>query len=376
LPLLHYYQADGYVPQVFSLLPLALGVGMYAVASRRLVRLLVLLATIGFYRFTYLLNAGDLALACGVLLLVERRAAPPRRGVRWALAVAAIGCLGAAALVYGRIVPLFREPGGFRAAPLTSQVIGLAVLAALFAGVGPACRHWGTPYPPATGRLTRFLALLCGAPVVLVSAWLLSGEPLMYYGRKYAFCSIVLGSLCIMPVVLGAAFRLVAGGRTPMAGVVASALVLAASGGVFGLAWSTRVYTPDFRERFSGPPYRHLGPHADRAVLLMIDATLRREHAVFGGLLTPRWPESHFTNAHYDAKNRERVYQGVTSDTAGHCVFWYEHEMLPDHLRRQWPTKALEKVIALQSSPESRCARFAPRYARTTRLSLCSRCFR
>jgi hypothetical protein len=375
LPLLHYYQSDGYLPQVFSLVPLSLGVGMYAVASGRLVRLLILAATLGFCRFTYLLNAGDLALACGVMLLAELRAAPPRRAIRWTLVVAAAGYLVVAVFAYVLIFPLFGEGGGFRVAPLRPQLIGLAILTALFAGVGPACRYWGTPCPPAIERLARFLATFCGAPTLLISAWLLCDGPARYYVHKYAFCSIVLGSLCVLPVVLGAASRLVAGGGTPLAGVAASALVVGAAAGLFGLASSANEYAPGFYERFAEPPYRYLTPHADRAVWRIIDRTLRREHAEFGGFLTPRWPESQFTNAHYAVETYGDIYQGHTTDRPGHCVFWYENERLPQSLRTRWPGKALSKVNALQASEGIRCESFAPKHAPRTRLSLCSRCF-
>jgi hypothetical protein len=375
LPLVHYYQADGFLPQVFSLLPLSVGVGMYAVASRRLARVLILIVTLGFLRFTYLLNLGDLALACVVMLLAELRAAPPRRAVRWTLAVAAAGCLVAAVFAYVRILAILPTDAGFRAVPLRPQLIGLAVLAALFFGVGPVCRYWGAPFPPAVERLARFLALLCAAPTLLVSAWLLSGEPAQYYVHKYAFSSIVLGSLCALPVALGAAFRLVAWGGTTLAGVAASALVVGAAAGLFGLASSAHDYAPNFYERFAGPPYRRLQPHADRTVWRIIDATLRREHAQFGGFLTPRWAECQFTNAHYVVKTYGDIYQGHTTDEPGHCVFWYENDMLPPSVQAFWPASSLTKVNTLQSSEGSRCESYTPKYAPRTRFSLCSHCF-
>jgi hypothetical protein len=375
LPRLHYYQGDGFLTQEFSVVPLSVGVGMYAVASRRLVRVLILIATLGFYRFTYLLNLGDLALASGVMLLAELLAAPRRRGVRWTLAVGAAGCLVAAVFAYVRIVAILPTNGGFRQAPLEPQLIGLAVLTVLFAGVGPACRYWGAPCPPAVERLARFLAVLCAAPTLLVSAWLLSGQTVEYYVHKYAFTSIVLGSLCALPVALGAAFRLVARGGTPLAGVAASALVVGVAAGLFGLASSANVYAPDFRERFARPPYRHLLPHADRTVWRIIDRTLRREHAQFGGFLTPRWAESQFTNAHYAVKtSREDIFRGHTIYEPGHCVFWYENDMLPRSLQAAWPANVLSKVNILQSSESTRCETFTPTHAPRSRLSLCFRC--
>jgi hypothetical protein len=205
---------------------------------------------------------------------------------------------------------------------------------------------------------------------------LLSGEHATYYVRKYAFCSIVLGSLCALPVALGAAFRLVAGGGTPLAGVAASALVVGASAGLFGLASSANEYRPSFYERLAGPPYGHLEPHADRAVWRIIDATLRRERAEFGGFLTPRWPECQFTNAHYAVKTYADIYQGHTTDTPGHCVFWYENMKLPSPLQTRWPEQALSKVDTLQSLADRRCQSFTPKHAPRTRLSLCSLCFR
>jgi hypothetical protein len=375
LPLLHYYQGDGFLTQEFSVVPLSVGVGMYAVASRRLVRVLILIATLGFYRFTYLLNLGDLALACGLMLLAELLAAPRRRGVRWTLAAGAAGCLVAAVFAYVRILAILPLDGGFRRAPLPPQLIGLAFLTVLFAGVGPACRYWGAPCPPAVERLARFLAVLSAAPTLLVSAWVLSGRTVEYYVLKYVFTAIVLGSLCALPVVLGAAFRLVARGGTPLAGVAASALVVGVAAGLFELASSASVYAPNFRERFARPPYRHLEPHADRTVWRIIDRTLRREHAQFGGFLTPRWAECQFTNAHFVVKRYGSVYQGDTTDEPGHCVFWYEKETLPSSLQAFWPATALAKVNTLQSLEGSRCESYSPKDAPRSRFSLCSHCF-
>jgi hypothetical protein len=394
LPLLHYYQSDGYLAQLFSLVPLMVAVGAYAFATRRLARVVALLASIGLYRFTYLLNAGDLMLASGAMLLMEWRLAPRSRSVRLGLLAVVLACAAASVAAYAGLLGIVRIPGGFRSAPLVPQLVGLGLLSTVFTAAGPVSRHFGASCPPHHRRLASFLAVLCGAPTVLVAAWLLSGEPATYYVEKYAFCAIILGSLCVVPVVMTVVIGLVTKGRTPAAGVAASLLVLATCAGLFGLAWSADTYAPWFRERFASPPYHYLEPHADRSAWRIISSTLRREKAEFGGFLTPRWPESQFTNAHFGvtsprtdgtttsstpgvwpSSRYHAIYQGATLETPGHCVFWYESERLPASLRNRWHPSARAVVERLQASGPRSCKSFKPRHAPSTRLAVCSRCF-
>ena len=89
-----------------------------------------------------------------------------------------------------------------------------------------------------------------------------------------------------------------------------------------------------FYDRISGPPYEQIGPHGDRAVWSRIDATLRREQAEFGGMMTPLWAESQFTNAHFGSQRTGDDYEGKVDRRPGHCVFWYEG--LPKALRQTW----------------------------------------
>ena len=175
LPLLQYYQLDGYLAQLFSLFPIALLAGSYAFASSRLVRVLVLVGGLGFYRFTYLLNAGDLLLTVAVLLLVESNKGVPSSRARWALRALALALAGAGVGAYVGLNQIILIPGGFRAAPLPPQIAGLGLLALAFGSAGPLCRRFGTPLPHSVARLALLLALMCGVPALIVSIWLLSG---------------------------------------------------------------------------------------------------------------------------------------------------------------------------------------------------------
>jgi len=373
LPRIHYYQADGFLAHVFSLLPLALGALGYAATSVRLLRLVVLVVTLGAYRFTYLLNAGDLFLLCSVLIVVELRAAPARRAVRVPLWVAAILCFGAALVAYANIGKIIRVPGGFYPAPMPLQLLGLGLLTLVWCAVGPVCRRWRAPCPPEHLRLARFFGVFGGMPFALVAVWMAAGNPLSYYVHKYVFCAIVLGALCAPPVVVSAAARLMRRGASAGAVVVASALVVLAGAGVAALGASAQQYMAGFYDRIAGPPYEQLGPHGDRTVWRIIDATLRREHARFGGLMTPRWPESQFTNAHFGSPRLGHEPKGDVDRRPGHCVFWYQD--LPESLERFWSAGAKQSIDQLRASDRARCESFTPKYAPLTQPSLCSRCF-
>jgi hypothetical protein len=393
LPLLQYYQSDGYLAQLFSLVPLVIALGSYAFASTRLVRVVALLASIALYRFTYLLNAGDLMLAGAILLLGEWRHAPKTRFVRVSLLALTVGSALASVAAYKGLQGIVRIPGAFREAPLLPQLIGLGLLSVVLGAVGPACKHFGAPLVPTQARLAHFLAMLSAAPTLLVSSWLLAGQPATYYVQKYAFCSIILGSLCAFPIVFPAVFRLVASGRRPPAVVAATALIAATGGGLYGLASSADTYTPWFRERYTEPPYSYLQPHADRSAWRLIAAKLREEKAEFGGFLTPRWVESHFTNAHFVGSSWDGggasaatlnfwsmakltgIFEGQVLESKGHCVFWYEKRRLPQALRDRWTKGANSTVARLQTLRPRWCQPFTPDHAPSTRLAVCGACF-
>ncbi|HKO93449.1 MAG TPA: hypothetical protein VJU61_19985, partial [Polyangiaceae bacterium] len=373
LPRIHYYQSDGFLAHVFSLVPLALGALGYAATNRRWLRLVVLAVTLGAYRFTYVLNAGDLCVVCSALVVAEWRGAPPRRTLRIPLLAAAIFCLVVALFAYVNVNEIIRVPGGFYPAPMPLQLVGLGSLTLLWCFVGPVCRRFGAPCPPQHLRLAQFLGVFGGMPFALVAAWMAAGRPLSYYVHKYVFCAIVLGALCAPPVVVSAASRLVRRGAGAWPAVAALVLVALGGVGVAASGASAAQYMAGFHERISGPPYEQLGPHGDRAVWRSIEATLQQEHASFGGLMTPRWPESQFTNAHFGSPRLGHEPEGKVDLRPGRCVFWYRD--LPPPLERLWGEGAKQTIAQISTSRRERCESFTPRYAPSTQLSLCRRCF-
>jgi hypothetical protein len=371
LTLVHYYQAQGFTVHVFGLIPLALGGVLYSIARARTLRLVVLVGTIVTCRFTYVLNAGDVMLAAATAFLVESRGL--ERKARWALRIAALGFFAVGVLAYVRIGGLFSMGGGFRSAPLVPQLLGLGGLTLVFAGLGPLGRYFGAPLAPELRRFASVLAILSGLPAALVTAWLLLDGRVTYYPQKYGFNAIVLGSLCAVPMVFASAIGLVRRGGTPMAGVAASALVLASAAALAGLAASSSQYAKSFHERVMGPPYDVLTPHAERPVWRFIESRLERERSRFGGFLTPRWPESMFTNAHFDFKGYIDAFRGKVVDEPGYCVFWYDNAKLPQSLRDGWSAESAARVRRLSASTQRKCESFS---ARGNRYAVCSRCFR
>ncbi len=395
LPLLRYYQCDGFLSQVFALAPLTFAAATYAFVERRLLRVLTLVAAVGFYRFTYLLNAGDLALACAVALFVEWREAPPARAARWVLLTLALACVFGGVAAYAGLNKAIRTPGGFFAAPLLPQIVGLGLVSAVFGTLGPACDRFQVPFPAAHRRLARFLFIFTLAPTIGVSAWVLSGGPIIYYIQKYSFCAMVLGALCLVPMVATAVFALVVRARTVASVIAGLSLSVVTGLGLFDLASGADGYLPLLREGYAPSPQGYLQPLRDRTVWRIIATTLRNEHAEFGGFLTPRWPEAQFTNAHFartsagflwqvDKPPAEHVWsfatyadavEGRPLESAGHCVFWYEDEQLPAALRQRWSRASRTAVDRLEADPARSCETFTPRYAIGLSLAVCSRCF-
>jgi hypothetical protein len=105
-----------------------------------------------------------------------------------------------------------------------------------------------------------------------------------------------------------------------------------------------------------------------------IERTLAREHATFGGLLTPRWPESSFTNAHFGIPDLLTVSRGQVLAEPGRCVFWYDDATLPTELRDRWSDGSRRQVRKLQASTKKVCGSFRSQAVSQT-LALCSRCY-
>ena len=374
LPFFFYYQSDGFTAQVFALLPFVLAVLLYSLPSRRSLRLLALLGAIFFFRFTYLLNLGDLVLAAGLLFWSEARSSGLRPPVTLALRVigALLALVGLGTCVV--VQRVFPTKGGFFTTPLTPELVGLGATAVLFAAVVPFMNFFEVPVAPVEQRLTRLLAVLTGVPVLVVTSWLIRDGRIAYYPQKYAFCAIVLASLCVVPVAVGSANRLVRFGKTPLAGVAASALLVLAGGGLAGLAQSASTYVPIFVERFGEPPFHYLSVHAELPVWRRIEKTLAREHASFGGLLTPRWPESTFTNAHFGILDQGSLTPTLGKPEAGRCVFWYDDAKLPVALRDRWLDSARAQVRRLQASTKKACESFSSPVV-SQKLALCNRCY-
>jgi len=395
LPLLRYYQCDGFLSQIFALIPLTFVAGTYAFVDRRVVRALVLLAGLGFYRFCYLLNAGDLALACAVAFFFEWREAPRPRRTRWALLVMAVVCVFGGGAAYLGLNKAIRTPGGFFAAPMLPQLVGLGLVSVAFGALGPVCDRFDVPVSAAHRRLARFLFVFTLAPTIGVSAWLALGGPVIYYIQKYSFCATVLGALCVVPVVSTAVFALIVQTRSAPALRAGLGLMVVVVVGLWELASSANGYMPLLREGFATSSHSYLQPVGDRSVWRIIAKTLRNEHAEFGGFLTPRWPEAQFSNAHFaltsagpsgdPGKPAERhvwpfakyadAVEGRPIESAGHCVFWYEDDRLPLVLRQRWSRTSRAAVDRLEAAPLRSCETFAPRDAPDTQLAVCKRCF-
>jgi hypothetical protein len=152
LPLLHYYQCDGYWSQLMGLVPLYLGLGLYATARRRGFRLLALAFTVGFYRFTYLLNISDLLVAVAAMTAWEIADRGTPRWFRVTGGLGAVVLAGAAALAAARIYAVAALPGGIVENRPILFALGILPLAALLIAAPLAFRAAGAPLEPPARR--------------------------------------------------------------------------------------------------------------------------------------------------------------------------------------------------------------------------------
>ncbi len=147
LPFLHYYQCDGYFPQLFGVVPIIVTAIGYTAASTRLLRLVVLGAGIVFLRFTYLLNLGEMLIVTAAMLAIEAGAVGLPRAPRLLLGGGALATFGLAGVVYWRLWQVVHIEAGIHSMPLPPVAIGLGLSAMALLGAAAAC--------PSAGRRRR-----------------------------------------------------------------------------------------------------------------------------------------------------------------------------------------------------------------------------
>jgi hypothetical protein len=132
-------------------------------------------------------------------------------------------------------------------------------------------------------------------------------------------------------------------------------------------------YRPSFTERQRGTPrWSNLGPMMDQDVAAHIRQVLASGDQ-FGGMVTPRWPESSFTNAAFGLPRTPREAHAIIR-RAGYCAFWYRSSALPGP--DDYDDRARRAVRELERRPRHSCMAYRPRYLPDQQVGLCHFCFR
>jgi|GEM_PF-1880655 len=388
-PVLHYHQAEGFYAHLFGLVPTLLGWGLFGFFSSRLLRIGALLFAVVLHRYTYGLNLGDVLLVTAVLAGVESMGVPHARRARMALRVLAVGLGLAALFAYWKLLPLIPVTGGIVAPRFHAMLRGQLVLAVGLLLLPLAARRMGLALGDTGTRLALYAGLfgaVSGLVQLLCLGFVTSRE---YYLIKYHLHGVVL-VLCAT-LVLGSTLLAQAlsrwarrQGRPAHAGLVPLAVLVGV--GVFNLHKAITPYAESFQERRSGKaPWRALIPLADREGWSRIQATLTREHADFGGLVSANWPLMNFMNAGLRTTTGEdalsfgweQYLHGLVKQGPGLCVFWYATERDFQELADTKATNGgtlLDVARALDARAGKRCEDYPARWDAQRPLRLCHVC--
>ncbi|MBN1204029.1 MAG: hypothetical protein JXB05_03785 [Myxococcaceae bacterium] len=387
--LLHYHQADGFYAHLFGLIPAFLCWVLFGLLPSRALRVGTLLLAVLLHRFTYGLNLGDVAAVSAVLMAIEALGVSHARGLRWALLGLAAGLGGAALFAYAKLSTLIPVTGAIQAPRIHAMLRGEALLSLLLLLLPLAARGMGLPLGAAGARLALYAGSFGAINSFILQLYLWQGFSREYYFFKYPLhgAVLVLGAALVLLSALLAQV-LVRWGRRQGRAAHAGLLPLGVVAGIalFNLHDACTPYRSSFRERRSGAaPWSSLLPLADRDGWRHIEATLAREGAEFGGLLSPTWPMMNFMNAGLRRTvdedplkfGWEQYAQGLVRQGPGLCVFWYATERdFAEFASSQEDNhgRLADVARALDSRPGKRCEEYRARWDARLPLRLCHLC--
>jgi hypothetical protein len=359
LPLVHYFQIEGFWSQIFALVPLLLLWWLDAALDEEWPRLLAWSLAVVAVRYTYGLNLVELLVAFAAVLLLDA----PRR-FRLPAAALALVTLYAAWVAHERFAAVVKQWGWFIGYNLVKAVtagelaLAAMVLAAL---VMPLARALRLPVLLAVGGFT----------IALYHQHFFKAT---YYLWKYPFQAVCLLALAACPVAAVVAAGLVERRRRPLVGAGGGALVLL--GVAFALWWSTfDAYHPSYLARLVGRPPPGLRPLVDLGADEHIDALLLKEKKKFGAYLVGYPAMANFMNSSRGVGNGQKWYfEGRQPEMgAGWCVFWdgTEPETFSE-FNRWYRHKSL--VQRLRRDAKARCDEYAAPWDPTLKRKICYLC--
>jgi hypothetical protein len=387
--LLHYHQGDGYYAHLFGLVPAFLCWVLFGLLPSRALRVGALLLAVLLHRFTYGLNLGDVAAVSAVLMAIEALGVSHARGLRWALLGLAAALGGAALFAYSKLMVLIPVTGAIQAPRIHAMLRGEAILSALLLLLPLAARGMGLPLGAAGTRLALYAGSFGVINSLIQRLYLGRGFSQEYYFFKYHLHGVVLVLGAVLVLLSALLAQVLARwarrqGRAAHAGLLPLGAIV--SVGLFNLHDASTPYRSGFEERRSGAaPWRTLHPLADRDGWRRIEATLAREGAGFGGLLSPTWPLMNFMNAGLRRTvdedplkfGWEQYEQGLVRQGPGLCVFWYATDRdFAEYAAAQKdnPGKLADVARALDSRPGKRCEEYPAPWDAGLPLRLCHLC--
>lgn len=350
-PLLSYLQSEGFYPHLFGLVPLFAGWCFYSITQKRSIRILILLATLVLYRYTYGLNLADLIGAVGILIFLELRNIHSIIGVILRVATISI-TLAAAFHGYTLFSTLLDRSGGilhhrFELVAIANLISGclLIIAANRLKETSPAIQR-NCLFAGSFAVISASVALICIALEL----------PIDYYIYKYNFHStiLIIFALLIFATAALNELTLKSSHRIRNVGLLAVAFLA-----LFVLKNGYEIIRPHYAERVSRTTTPQIiEPLADTEADKLIRQVLIDNSSAFGGFIsTPLWALSGFMNAtfSYYHYNMPRLYStGRLRLKPGYCVFW--NSGLSDRLllEKVGSKSVLEKLDLLAKDPKTK----------------------